>query len=203
MEIKKMMKTASVLDKVLRVLQAINWAAAVCIVGMVALFVIGSILGWGNPWEIVSLHLTIKYGEIILRPGYLTGRAAWMFGISLTVSAIIAIALLIYVVRTMRHILAPMKEGLPFNSIVSAGFRKIAWLWIFSNVALGILDIVQYRVFTNAYPPELFLNSGIVERVEYDGVFSLGFLLTAAALFLLSYIFSYGQALQQQADETL
>ncbi len=43
----------------------------------------------------------------------------------------------------------------------------------------------------------------MVSAVSYDYSISLWFVVTALILFFLSHIFSYGEALQQESDETL
>ena len=49
---------------------------------------------------------------------------------------------------------------------------------------------------------ELFA-SAAVSKTEFVFTMNFGFVLIACIIFFLSYIFSYGQALQQESDETL
>ena len=54
-----------------------------------------------------------------------------------------------------------------------------------------------------AYDLHLLLLSEKISHVEFMFVFDLSFLVVYGVLLLLSYIFRYGEELQQLSDETL
>ena len=101
---------------------------------------------------------------------------------------------MLWIVHIIRRILSPMKEGRPFAGSVSRDIRTLGWIDLGFGVVNMIISGVMGRLLTKA----VSVSSG-----SYTFPFSLNFLLTAAVLFLFSYIFHYGEMLQQQADETL
>jgi hypothetical protein len=46
-------------------------------------------------------------------------------------------------------------------------------------------------------------NTSVVTGYTYNGISDVSFLAIAVVLFLLSYIFQYGENLQRESDETL
>ena len=45
--------------------------------------------------------------------------------------------------------------------------------------------------------------SAVIAKTEFVLTMNFDFVLLACVIFLLSYVFTYGQALQQDSDETL
>ena len=103
----------------------------------------------------------------------------------------------------IRQILQPMKEEKPFDSIVSTNLKKLARLsinlGILANVILLSEQIIPFFVYDL---PDLLISEKIT---HVGGMFQidLNFLIFWAVFTLLSYVFSYGQRLQQLDDETL
>jgi hypothetical protein len=54
-----------------------------------------------------------------------------------------------------------------------------------------------------AFDVTVLLNPEVVNGYSYNGTFDCSFLVGAVILFLLSYIFRYGEELQRESDETL
>ncbi len=113
--------------------------------------------------------------------------------------------LLVYVlmIRAIRGILAPMKEGLPFAREVSVNFKRLGRL----TLADGILTIASNEILRmpvqRAYDLDALFLSDKITNVTTSNILSFNFLILALALFGLSYVFRYGQELQQLSDETL
>lgn len=116
---------------------------------------------------------------------------------------LLGLAVYILMIRSIRSILAPMKEGLPFHREVAAGFRNLALLTILS----GLLDLVLEFFIRGNMIRSLDLNtlflSDKIEAVTTYYNFSFNFLITALVFFGMSCIFRYGEELQQLSDETL
>ena len=108
-----------------------------------------------------------------------------------------------YACSVLRRILASVKAGRPFEAAVVTDLRKIGWSVIVGGAVSALLGVVERHILTRAYPMEEIFAAEAVTRVEYVYTMDFGFVLTACAIFLLSYIFSYGQALQRESDETL
>lgn len=117
-----------------------------------------------------------------------------------------AIVLLGYgwlVLRVIRQILAPMKDGLPFDGSISAKMKALCWLTIGGGVCSQLAGMAAGILMYKAYDfSTLFLNEHIT-HVNMNLEFDLGFVVLALIWYLLSCIFRYGEELQKQSDETL
>ena len=108
-----------------------------------------------------------------------------------------------YALKVLRSILAPMKEGRPFDTEVSAGLRKLAWIILIGGGVIEVLGIVARVLQTKALPMDAIFASPAIESVEYVYTMDLGFAWMFIVVMLLARIFEYGQQLQQESDETL
>lgn len=110
---------------------------------------------------------------------------------------------MIYAAKVARKILAPMKEGLPFDESVSKNLRNLGILTLIGgsvwSAAKAILEATAYNVYeiSEMFRPER------ITGVELEITLDTTFLIIAAVIFLLSYIFKYGAELQKLSDETL
>lgn len=114
-----------------------------------------------------------------------------------------AIAMLISMkiaVKTVRDILKPMTEGQPFHRAVSKNITRLAWLTLIIGVLYQLMQVATQLLST-------VLSAVYVSRVnlhvQVEPHFDLGFLALTVLLFLLAYIFRYGEELQTLSDETL
>ena len=103
----------------------------------------------------------------------------------------------------IREILLPMKEEKPFESIVSTNLKKLAKLSITLGILYNIIILSEQVLTVFVFGLPQLLVSEKITRVS--GMFSvdLTFLVYWAILLLLSYVFRYGEELQQLSDETL
>lgn len=117
-----------------------------------------------------------------------------------------AIVLLGYgwlVLRILLQILTPMKNGLPFDTSISAKMKQLCWLTIGGGVCSQLAGMAAGILLYKAYDfSTLFLNEHIT-HVSMNTEFDLGFVVLALIWYMLSCIFRYGEELQKQSDETL
>lgn len=106
-------------------------------------------------------------------------------------------------IRLVRRILVPMKEGRPFETEVTENLKKIAWLIFIGGLINQIVGIVENRILFRAYSIEEIFNLDVVSGLEYKFETSYNFIIVFLILIFMSYIFSYGQKLQRESDETL
>ncbi len=106
-------------------------------------------------------------------------------------------------VGCIRAMLKPMQEGQPFQQDVSMNLRKLAWFSIILGVWFQLMQLVNQYTMMNLWDIENLLLSDKVTRVTMNVPVDLNFLLVAAVLFLLAYVFRYGTELQTLSDETL
>ena len=117
--------------------------------------------------------------------------------------AIIGCGVIAYGLQLLRNILAPMKDGDPFNNAVSLNLRKLGWLTVIGSVVYSVISAVSLHFISGLYDLTALFKEGSVDGITVSYHYNAAFLIVAALLFLLSYIFRYGEELQRQSDETL
>ena len=201
----KMQITAKRLDIFFHIMQvALNIVAVAALVGMaiVAAFFIFDL----KPEQVARGYDALDLGVLELElSGHVVPEES---RILLMKAADMAMGLVCAViawrgVKCIRSILAPMRNGLPFSGLVAPGLKKLAVLSLVLGVVCNISKAMNTALVMSCYKlPDLLLNDAIVGltvNIEFD----LSFIAVAAVLLLLSYIFSYGEELQQLSDETL
>lgn len=202
---KDLTKTASILDKVLHIL-------SVCIkIGGVALVVGLIILGAGFlfdlPPQMVGTgyeHADLGFVTLTVADAYLPDhQTIWkMVGIEMLLTLFCLISVYC-MVMAVRQILEPMKQAQPFHNIVSINLKKLARYTCILGIKLNLLGIIRKILVIKAYDLHLLILSEKIPHLEFHLNFDLSFLFIAGILLLLSYVFRYGEQLQQLSDETL
>lgn len=204
MEHKKMMKTAAIIDKILKFLQ-------------VALVVAGCLLLIAGACMVIFKDTIVAHSEYIsdsISFGELTLSTA--HGSALSDSSLLAKSQLVtcvlcailgviawYGIRLLRQIVNPMKNGEPFYAGISGNLRKLAIFVVVGGVVDQIFTRIAYSVMLNAYDIGKLLNTQVVEKYTLNFTLDFSFVAVAAILFLLAYVFRYGEELQRESDETL
>jgi hypothetical protein len=198
-------KTANIVDKVFYALGiALNVAIVGCLVGLAIigagfLFKLDpSFIGTGyNNLDLGILEFTVAEGYA-LDPHYVL--------IFLAIKIVMALVCLLIArpcIRGIREILAPMTQGTVFQTGVSATLKKLAKNSLFLCIAVNILNLADIFMFTFGFRVyDLILSEKITHltiQANLDGTF----LIVSGVLYLLSFIFRYGEQLQQLSDETL
>ena len=197
--------TARKLDKVLEIAHIVFGALAIaCIVG-VALIAVAYVLKL-DPSMIGTAYENFDIGflELTVAEGYAPDK--WLVLLQAAITLLVSCRLM-YEGRCgvgyIREILQPMAEEKPFESIVSSNLKKLARLSITMGILYNIIILSEQIIALFVYDlPALLLSEKIV---HVDGMFTLdlAFLVYWAILLLLSYVFRYGEHLQQLSDETL
>ena len=198
-------KTASILDNFLRILSVFIKIGAVALVVGLGILAAGFLFDLppqlvGNGYEHADLGvITFTVAENYLPDHHIIW---WKLCAEMLLS-LICLFPAHFSVKTIRAILAPMKEGKPFHNAVSTNLRKLANCACSLGIGLNLLDIISNILLVKAYDLHLLLLSEKIPHVEFAFNFDLSFLVIYAVLLLLSYIFRYGESLQQLSDETL
>ena len=194
----QMKRTARGLDVVFKIL------AGLAIAGIVILAVIniaGFAVGYDKLYEPKNVSFAIStQGYHIDAKDLGTPQQIGSFILMLSLSAAVSLAAVWYGIRIIRHILAPMKEGQPFSRGISADFKKLGWFVIGCGILYNVFDLFLKNLLAFRLLPVMSegpVSVGIEHQVD------LTFLIIAFILFLCSYIFRYGEELQQLSDETL
>lgn len=103
----------------------------------------------------------------------------------------------------IRQILKPMMDGKPFDRIVSVNLKKLARLSINLGILANIIILSEQMIAVFVYDLPTLLISEKITHVGGMFQVNLSFLIYWAIFMLLSYVFSYGEQLQQLDDETL
>ena len=126
--------------------------------------------------------------------------------IRMATGMLLVAVLLVFVcvfIRIIRDVLRPMTEGKPFESAVSDKLRKLSWISLIGGGVLSLAKMIGEIVLYNVYDlGSVFLNTNIV-ACSAEFKLDMTFIAVFCVLHLLSYIFKYGEELQQLSDETL
>ena len=201
MENKKLIRSASVIDRILKIFQGFALAGVI-----VAVVFIPSTLIFGEKIVVnsssvdigvLNIHLAIDSAEY-LDLGHLRMSICTMLA-----GMILVCAAAWYCLKVLREILKPMKEGTPFAEGTSTKIRKLAWAVLIGG-GIGEISSKVSSVFAlRAYHIEKLLDDSVVKSISYNYKISFWFVVAALVLFFLSCIFRYGEELQRESDETL
>lgn len=201
MESERIQRTASVIDTIIKIARGFALAGAiVCAVFIPLMLIFGEkmltdtgdiYLGGlalklaGDPAATVDMGRLVASVCVVLGMGVISCMFVW------------------FLLGSLRKILAPMKEGRPFEAGVSERIRNLGWTvligGVVSEIAGGIARAVEFRAYdlTKLFTPA-------VEKVELSGGISLwGVVGAALIIFFLAYVFRHGETLQRESDETL
>ena len=197
--------TAKKLDKVLEIVHIVFGALAIaCIVG-VALIAAAYILKWdpstiGTGYE----NFDIGFLELTVAEAYAPNK--WLVLLQAAITLAVSCRLLYdgrRGVSYIREILHPMIEEKPFDIIVSTNLKKLARLSINLGILYNIIILSEQILTVFVYDLPSLLISEKISHVGGMFQVDLTFVVYWAVLLLLSYIFRYGEELQQLSDETL
>lgn len=197
--------TAKKLDRIFEIVHIVLGALAIaCIVG-VALIAAAYILKW-DPATIGTGYENFDIGFLELTVAERYAPDKWLILLQAAIT-LAASCRLFYDGRRgvgyIREILHPMKEEKPFDAIVSTNLKKLAKLSISLGIFYNIIILSEQIMTVFVYDlPGLLISEKIA---HVGGMFTvdLTFMIYWAILTLLSYVFRYGEELQQLSDETL
>ena len=197
--------TAKKLDKIFEIAYIVLGALAIGFLVCVALIAVAYIFKLdpsmiGTAYE----NFDIGYLELTVAEAYAPDK--WLVLLQAAITLLVGCRLMYEGRRGVgyiREILLPMKEEKPFASIVSTNLKKLAKLSITLGILYNIIILSEQVLTIFVYDLPALLVSEKITRVS--GMFSvdLTFLVYWAILLLLSYVFRYGEELQQLSDETL
>ena len=106
-------------------------------------------------------------------------------------------------VQTIESICTIAMDHTPFDVRVSNHIKNLAKYILAGGIVFNILEVCRIMQFKQTINFDLLFNTKYVTQINFDIRLHLSFLVFAALIYLLSYIFRYGQELQQLSDETL
>jgi len=197
--------TAKKLDKIFEIAHIVLGALAIaCIVG-VALILVAYLFKL-DPEMIGTGYESFDIGflELQVSPTYAPNK--WLVLLQAAITLAVGCRLAYdgrRGVGYIREILHPMTEGKPFDTIVSTNLKKLAKLSINLGILYNIILLSEQIMTVFVFDlPALLISEKIVHIGSMFSV-DLTFLIYWAILLLLSYVFRYGEELQQLSDEIL
>lgn len=197
----KMIKTAKTSYTVVSVLRILVLIGMILfILGCVILLVMGAS---SIPFSFTSLsmgNVTLYLSETAL-PDQTIGAAEIL---PMLLPSGVIMAVVFYCLSVLRRILTPMKEGRPFETSVSGHIRKLGNAVLIGGAANFVAQAAASFFLKGRF--ELLkglFREGVIDHITVTHTFSLNVVWIALFLYLLSYIFAYGEELQRQSDETL
>ena len=197
--------TAKKLDKVFEIAHIVFGALAIASAVGVALIAVAYIFKL-DPEMIGTGYASFDIGFLELTVAEAFAPSKWLVLGQAAITLLVACRFLLSSRRGVgyiREILKPMTENQPFDSTVSENLKKLARLSIELGILWNIIILAEQIIAFFVYDlPSLLISEKIT---HVGGMFNidLTFLVYWAILLLLSYVFHYGQQLQQLSDETL
>ena len=197
--------TAKKLDRIFEIVHIVLGALAIaCIVG-VALIAVAYFLKW-DPSRIGTDYEKFDVGFLELTVAEAFAPSKWTVLLQAAITLVVSCRLLCIGrrgVTYIRQILHPMAEEKPFDSIVSTNLSKLANLSIHLGILYNVIILAEQIIAVFVYDlPGLLISDKITHIGAMFNV-DLTFVVYWAILLLLSYVFRYGEQLQQLSDETL
>ena len=202
---KDLTTAAKKLDKVFEIAHIVFGALAIAALVLTVLIGLTWTMGW-DPEFIGTGYTSFEVGFLELEIAEAFAPSKWLVLGQLAFTLLVACRLFYDSRRGIgyiREILQPMIEEKPFDSIVSTNLKKLAKLSIVIGILFNVITLAEQIVVVFLYDlPGLLISEKIT---HVSGMFDidLSFLIYWAILMLLSYVFQYGEDLQQLSDETL
>lgn len=200
---KKLGKIAGTLDVYFKIGY---WLTLIVTVLCIPIIVIFLLLSRGNPDLFQGMTQSLHFGNISFRIADAYAADAEAGRTLMLLSLVIGtVSLPIYclMIRAIRKILAPMKEGLPFQDTIAKNLMTLGWLVIVDGVLGLVLEFFSSHIIFSMYDMKALFLSEKITSVTTSYQLDLTFVLYALVLMGLACIFRYGQELQQLSDETL
>lgn len=206
MENKKLIKSAGRIDLGLQLLQFV-----LLVLGLfVGLYSFSAVFSFDAPPYVhrlmlggVQMTLAIPRTQFPDWPSYMDFDLLRLSRIMTWLAIPITTVVHWYCVKFLRQIIAPMKEGLPFQQGISRKLRKLAWIVLIGSGLTQVCDVLGNRFEMSSVDWNAVVNPEIVSKVSIFTTIDYNFLYVGLLFLFLSYVFRYGESLQQLADETL
>lgn len=206
MEMEKLKKMAVVIDTILKIVFIIVIVGLILvIVADIAILAIGpmNIENGKFSYNMFGANIVIADAEDLAGIS-LNGYQLASGVIMATVGGAIGMIVVLVGIKMLREIIAPMKDGGPFVEGISLKMRNFGIFTLVAGVVGNILELVMWHIaqrilFSAVTVPEIYAQD---LRMNYEYVIDGSYIVFALFIFLLSYIFKYGEELQKQSDET-
>lgn len=200
----KLSSTAKKMGTFFRVLQRIVGVTVIVVLCVLTVLTIANAM---NPETVLGTELNVlEIGNIAieLKPEYAAENNsilgyAWCIGL-----IDVAWAICFWVgIGMVRKILAAMEAGQPFRKETGLQVKKLAVLSLVWGIVDNISAELEGYFALKTFGLDRLAESDMVQSVSLEHTLDGTFLVIFGLLLLLSYVFQYGEELQQRSDETL
>lgn len=200
MENNKMKNLASTLETIVKVVGSIFFAVSI-VCGVMAVLV--AIFG-EKMFAEGELSLSLGFVKLYVTDALEVKTGFMNAYVIVGLVTVMIICVAVYLASKLtRSVLEPIKDGRPFEAQVPKKLKKLAWVVLGCGALIQVAGIVESVLLSYAYSLNEIVNPLYISKVEFDYNVDFSFVLVFLIIMFLSYIFSYGQKLQQESDETL
>lgn len=198
----KLMKTSKTVDTILKVVYKILQVTGIIIFVGVGICLVAEILD-----KLPAAEFTgVSFGDVELQfaEPQIVDNTFMVIEMGTTmVMALIAITVTCYLIKVLRKVLTPMIAGQPFDGTVSTNIKKLGITIISGGLIIDFIEVIGSNLAFYMYDIADLILSDNISKITVNGEISMGNVLAGVLVIMLSYVFHYGEELQQQADETL
>lgn len=195
-------KSAELIKKMCSILEIVRWSCLISEVLLIGLFLI--FVSDKGIYNTIFGSIRIDYLQLIFKNDLALNKDKMSVWLPLLFLSIAVWVFIIYKsVKTVEEICSFTINHSPFDRTVSGYITRLAKYIFAGGIVFNIINVCRVIYFKQMINFDLLLNTEYVTRIDFDIRPKISFLLVAALIYLLSFIFRYGQELQQLSDETL
>ena len=195
-------KSKDLLKKMCFILKVVRW---VCLISVVLLIGLSLFYAFNKDvYNTLFGSIRIDFLQLMFKDDaalYKDNMSMWLPILFLLIAILVFI---IYKsVQAIESICTITMDHTPFDVRVANHIKNLAKYILAGGIVFNILEVCRVMQFKQTINFNLLFNTKYVTQINFDIRLHLSFLIFAALIYLLSYIFRYGQELQQLSDETL
>ena len=195
-------KSKDLLKKMCFILKIVRW---VCLISVVLLIGLSLFYAFNKDvYNTLFGSIRIDYLQLIFNDDLALNKDKMSMWLPLILLITAIFIFIIYKsIQTIESICTIAMDHTPFDVRVSNHIKKLAKYILAGGIVFNILEVCRVMYFKQIINFDLLFNTKYVTQINFDIRLHLSFLIFSALIYLLSYIFRYGQELQQLSDETL
>lgn len=195
-------KSKDLLKKMCFILKIVRW---VCLISVVLLIGLSLFYAFNKDvYNTLFGSIRIDYLQLIFNDDLALNKdkmSMWLPLIFLITA--IFVFIIHKAVQTIESICTIAMDHTPFDVRVANHIKNLAKYILAGDIVFNTLEVCRVMYFKQIINFDLLFNTKYVTQINFGIRLHLSFLVFAALIYLLSYIFRYGQELQQLSDETL
>lgn len=195
-------KSKDLLKKMCFILKIVRW---VCLISVVLLIGLSLFYTFNKDvYNTLFGSIRIDFLQLIFKDDTALHKDSMSMWLPLIFLITAILVFIVYKsIQTIESICIITMDHTPFDVRVANHIKNLAKYILAGGIVFNILEVCRFMYFKQIINFDLLFNPKYVTQIKFDIRIELSFLIFAALIYLLSYIFRYGQELQQLSDETL